>query len=104
MKRYAGNKINRKRNLDGPSPEYYSSTFYPKIDRHESDIYVITVQGDRLDSLAWKYYGDTTLWWVIAAANNVGKGGLTLDSGLQIRIPQRMDKVMSDYKKIQRER
>lgn len=104
MKRYNGNKVNRKKNLDGPSPQYYRSTFYPKIDKHESDIYVITVQGDRLDSLAWQYYGDTTMWWIIAKANNVGKGGLTLESGLQIRIPKRLDKIISDYKKIQKER
>ena len=81
-----------------------SSIEYAKISPKDSDISYVVKYGDSYGSLANRFYNDTTLWWVIAAANNVGKGGLTLAAGLQIRIPQRMDKVMSDYKKIQRER
>ena len=102
MKRYISNKINKKTLI--PKVEYYRSSFYPKIEKHESDIYVITTFGDRLDSIAYKYYGDTTLWWVIAVANSVGKGSIALDAGLQIRIPQRLESIMKDWKNILRER
>ena len=27
--------------------------------------------GDRLDTIAQKYYNDSTLWWIIAIANKV---------------------------------
>ena len=102
MRRYDLN--NRNKDLDYHKGEYYQTVRYPKIERHETDIYVITVQGDRLDSLSWKYYGDTTFWWVIAKANNMGKGSLTLDAGKQIRIPQKLDKILSDFATMQRER
>ena len=41
---------------------------------------------DRLDSIAGKVYGDSSLWWVIAAASNVG-WGLQLPPDTVIRIP-----------------
>ena len=42
---------------------------------------------DRLDLLAQKYYNNKNLWWVIAAANNVGKGTMYFTQGTIIRIP-----------------
>ena len=35
---------------------YYRTTYYPEIEPQESDIYVETEFGDRLDSLANQYY------------------------------------------------
>ncbi len=48
----------------------------------------ITSQGDRLDSLAWKYYGDATLFAPIVAAN-FGRGALTpvFPAGVTLVIP-----------------
>jgi nucleoid-associated protein YgaU len=67
---------------------YYKSTFYPNIPLSESDVYVITTVGDRLDSLAYSYYRDSTLWWVISMANNnITKGALYPAPGTQLRIP-----------------
>jgi hypothetical protein len=40
-----------------------------------------------LDTLAQQFYQDTTLWWVIANANNIGKGSFDVPAGMQIRIP-----------------
>ena len=34
-----------------------------------------------------KFYGDVTLWWVIAKANNISNGSIFLESGKQLRIP-----------------
>ena len=49
----------------------YQSRIYAKIPLSDNDVYVATETGDRLDSLAYEYYGDSTLWWIIASANNI---------------------------------
>ena len=49
---------------------YYRGKQYPNIPLSADDIYVITTIGDRLDLLAYTYYKDTALWWVISMANN----------------------------------
>jgi len=68
--------------------EKYETTTYPKFDRHEEDIYIITRKLERLDLLATRYYGDSRWWWIIALANNLGKGTLVIKPGVQIRIPK----------------
>ena len=60
---------------------------YPVIEPSFEDTYIIGMESDRLDNLAWKYYKDTALWWIIARANGVGKGDLSVPPGSQIRIP-----------------
>ena len=65
----------------------YASFVPPSLPRRDSDVYLLTQEGDRLDLLAREYYGDERAWWVIASVNNVGKGSLTLPAGLQLRIP-----------------
>ena len=66
---------------------YMESTIYPKVEPKDSDFYIISSAGDRLDLLANKYYNDTRWWWIIARANNIGKGTLALEPGMQLRIP-----------------
>jgi len=56
-----------------------------------TEIY-ITNQGDRLDKLAGKYYGDGTLWWVIAAASGIG-WWLQIPSGVVLTIPLNIDQI-----------
>lgn len=82
----------------------YDSTLYPKIELDDSDIYVVTVDGDRLDLLASQYYNDVNLWWVLAQANHIGKGTLNIIAGTQLRIPQNMSKIFSDLEIINRTR
>lgn len=65
----------------------FGSTYYPKLEAQVTDIYIISRAGDRLDNLAYSYYQDTTKWWAIATANNLGKGTFNVPPGLQIRIP-----------------
>ena len=77
---------------------YYKGKFYPNIPLSENDIYVITTVGDRLDLLAFNYYKDATLWWVIAVANNnITKGALYPAPGTQLRIPTDLNNVLSLY-------
>lgn len=62
-----------------------NTTIYGGIPETDSDIYVITQTGDRLDLLANQFYNDVTLWWYIAKAN--GLVDLRLSAGISLRIP-----------------
>ena len=84
---------------------YIKGKYYPNIPLSESDVYVITTVGDRLDSLANSYYNDNTLWWVIAMANNnVTKGALYPEPGTQLRIPTDINKVLDLYNQFNKAR
>lgn len=65
----------------------YNSNLPPEIDKSVDDIYIIARAGDRLDQLAYEYYGDQAQWWVIAQANHIGKGTFAIEPGIRIRIP-----------------
>jgi len=43
-------------------------------------------QAERLDVIAGQQYGDGSLWWVIAAASDIG-WGLQVPAGTRILIP-----------------
>lgn len=93
MDRYSNATILKTEYTNRP---YYKQRFYPNIPLSESDVYVITTVGDRLDSLAYSYYNDATLWWVIAAANNnATKGTLYPEPGTQLRIPTDLNYVLN---------
>jgi nucleoid-associated protein YgaU len=95
MDRYQNTDILKTANTNRP---YYKGKFYPNIPLSESDVYVITTVGDRLDNLAFSYYRDSTLWWVIAAANNnATKGALYPVPGTQLRIPTDINSVLDLY-------
>ena len=67
---------------------YEKGRFYPNIPLSASDIYIITTIGDRLDYLAYSYYRDVNLWWVISMANNnITRGSIFPQPGTQLRIP-----------------
>ena len=85
---------------DSTSDRYYVNNIYPEIPYSENDSYVITVLGDRLDTLAFNFYGDTSLYWVIATANALPGDSIYLDPGSQLRIPSNMMGIINDYKSI----
>ena len=66
MDRYKNTKIIKSNGM-----KVLGKTIYMEIPEHPDDFYVISQYGDRLDTLAYKYYGDVTLWWYIAKANNL---------------------------------
>lgn len=47
-------------------------------------------EAERFDILAGKIYGDSSLWWIIAAASNVG-WALQVPPGTRIKIPKLQD-------------
>ena len=79
---------------------YRSTVKYPIIRNKPTDIYIIGRIGDRLDNLSYMCYGDTRFWWIIARANNIGKGDLNVPNGIQLRIPQEHLSVIDEYNKI----
>ena len=81
MGRYS--KSNILRNKDGKS--FVRTTMYNEIPESNNDIWVISQYGDRLDLLAHQFYGDASLWWVLAKANKLSF--LKLPIGASVRIP-----------------
>ncbi len=76
----------------------YETVRYPDIPRSEDDIYVYTTIGDRLDSLAQQFYGDSSLWWVISISNdNLTQNSLTPPLGTQLRIPANSAPIIAKF-------
>jgi hypothetical protein len=80
--------------------KYLSSIIYPKIKPSNDDLYIISTQGDRLDILAAKYYNDKSMWWIISTANNLNEASLSIEPGIQLRIPSNIAKILNDLEKI----
>ena len=74
----------------------YRTTYYPIIPESIDDTYIIASEVDYLDSLAKKYYGDESYWWIIAQANNLGKGKLSIPQGKQLRIPGNVSQILNN--------
>ena len=77
---------------------YYRDNKYPIVPVSTNDIYIITTLGDRFDTLAQQYYGDSTLWWVISIANNnLQQNTLYLSGGIRLRIPIDLQSILNSY-------
>jgi len=101
MSRYSEISItnNENPNIANIGARYYVTNSYPEIPLNSNDIYAITDFGDRLDILANQFYGDTTLYWVIASANPdlVPNDSLSLKGGIQLRIPADINSILNNY-------
>lgn len=77
---------------------FYQALLDINIEKSVDDTYIIASFGERLDSLAWKYYGDVSYWWIIAAANpDLRKDSFYLEPGAQVRIPYDYRSVLVQY-------
>ena len=92
MKRYATTP----KKIDKSGIRVYGTTYYPEILVSDGDIFIYPTDGDRLDTLAHKYYGNTTLWWVIAKANGL-KGKPALSADEIIRIPGNITDIIEKF-------
>jgi len=78
----------------------FKPTIYPTIPIEDSDVFIYPKFGDRLDNLAHKYYGDVSLWWIIAKANNLDEAHIGLEVDKQIRIPIDINPILNKLKEM----
>ena len=78
----------------------YRPKLYPNIPLRDDDVYVMTELGDRLDTLAFQYYQDPTLWWIIASANNIHDAKFSFPDGTILRIPIQYIEIVNNENKI----
>ena len=78
----------------------FRPTMYPSIPIRDSDIFIYPRFGDRLDNLAFKYYNDVSLWWIIAKANDIRDGSFALSPTEKLRIPKNISQIISDLRSI----
>ena len=95
MKRYSTTR----QKIDKSGKRVYSTTYYPKIQVGDNDQFIYPKFGDRLDTLAHRYYGDTSLWWIIAKANGI-KGKAAVSTDEMLRIPSNIPQILENFKKI----
>lgn len=93
MSRYNNNPIKQNR----LGRRVFRSRIYPNIPKRDDDIYVATQTGDRLDLLASEYYGDPSLWWIIASANNIHNAPVGIQDGTILRIPQNFIEIERNF-------
>jgi hypothetical protein len=94
MNRYNISYNTVKNRYDGK--RVFTTTKYPVIPVNSDDIYIIATDADFLDSLADKFYKDSTLWWIIAQANSI-KGTMKPKVGQQLRIPSNVTTIVAKF-------
>lgn len=94
------NFIRQKINLN--RKRVFSNIKYPEIPLSSDDLYVLTIDGDRLDLLANQFYQDVDLWWVISIANPdlIRRDSMVLEPGNEIRIPSDINQIISLFEQI----
>jgi hypothetical protein len=44
--------------------------------------------------MAYRYYGDSNLWWIIAKANELSRGQLSPNPEVKLRVPTEIDDIL----------
>ena len=78
----------------------YLPTLYPSVTLSNEDYYIIARDQDRMDLVAQDYYGDSTLWWVIAMANDLPGDTMYPPLGFQLRIPSNASRAISEFEQL----
>lgn len=74
-----------------------NTVYYPVIKPSDDDI-IVEPTKKRLDYLAYQYYNDSSLWWIIALANGITDGSFNIPSRLnEIRIPQNTSEIITEF-------
>jgi hypothetical protein len=76
---------------------YYQTNTYPEIQPTNNDYYIITTVDDRLDLIAFDFYQDSSLWWIIASANALPGDSIYPPIGVQLRIPVNLQSILGNY-------
>lgn len=69
--------------------EFWDMLVLDAIPVREDEIQYTVQQIDRVDTLAYKFYGDPVLWWVLAVANGLEILPTDLKVGSTIRVPSK---------------
>jgi hypothetical protein len=93
MRRYSSTR----QKIDKSGIRVYSTTYYPEIPISDSDRFIRPVDGDRIDNIAYREYGDVTLWWIIAKANGI-KGKIATSTDDILRIPGNVQQILQKFK------
>ena len=75
----------------------YLPTIYPSVTLSNEDYYIIAREQDRMDLLANDFYGDPSLWWVIAMANDLPGDSMFAPPGFQLRIPGNLNDALNTF-------
>ena len=81
----------------------YGVTLYPTIPIQDGDKFYYPIDGERVDSVAEKFYGDQSLWWIIAEANKLKDGGFALEPDIELRIPININPILQEFRNINEE-
>tara|TARA_Y100001958_G_C21003326_1_gene386303 strand:+ start:382 stop:687 length:306 start_codon:yes stop_codon:yes gene_type:complete len=82
----------------------YLPTIYPSVKLSNEDFYIVAREQDRMDLLAQDFYGDPTLWWVIAMANDLDRDSVFPPLGFQLRIPNNSSEALDEFEILNRNR
>ena len=50
---------------------FFLNQQFPEIPESPQDLFITITPQTRIDMIAFQFYGDANLWWVIAVANNM---------------------------------
>ena len=91
MSRYNNIKLSRSKRTDKryKSLKKYNTAIYSKVPESDTDIFIITQEGDRLDLLAAQFYKNPSLWWFIAQTNNINT--MNVEPGTSLRISRSLE-------------
>ena len=78
------------------NPNYYFGV--TDISERDTDIHIEYCIGDRLDRIAYKFYGSTTYWWIILLANPQYAIEYDISIGDIIRIPFPLNDVLQEIR------
>jgi nucleoid-associated protein YgaU len=67
--------------------EFWDLPTYPEILKQPDDGVYTVKDNDRIDSIAFRVYGEERLWWVLAVANDLELVPTELVVGADLRIP-----------------
>jgi nucleoid-associated protein YgaU len=81
---------------------YLTPTKYPTIPLSNNDTQILTTSGDRLDNLAYQFYGDTSYWiWIVLAnPDKVRRDSYYVSPGIQLRIPKNIEEIITKFEKL----
>jgi hypothetical protein len=71
------------------SVEFWDTLALPDAVPQQDDIQHIVSSHDRIDLLAYRYYQDAGLWWVIAWANSLDILPTDMKENMKLRIPSK---------------